>query len=200
MKVSIISFTFKMCWWIYNNRCIEQHQRWEVNADFFSSISTYCTCFWQPFYYNTLHFNPHIYIFHTVHFTTEALLLCIWGELSIIFILTNITRLISANQCGSGAADVARLSADREGDSSWGEKACFICRDPAAVCTHTLIYQRFSNPKCRHFTWMRLDIFLVCLQTAQTVPTDSTFRFNSVWITLIWGEVQLDLHRRDGRN
>ena len=41
--------------------------------------------------------------------------------------LTNITRLISANQCGSGTADEARLNADREGDWSGGEKARYVC-------------------------------------------------------------------------
>ena len=38
-------------------------------------------------------------------------------------------------------------------------------------------------------------IFPVCLQTAGTTPTDSTFKFNSHWITFIWHEVQLALHR-----
>ena len=36
-------------------------------------------------------------------------------------------------------------------------------------------------------------IFEVCSGTAGTNPTDSTFNFNSLWILLIWGELQLAL-------
>ena len=34
--------------------------------------------------------------------------------------------------------------------------------------------------------------FVVCLGTTGTNPTDSTFKFNSLWITLIWREFQFD--------
>lgn len=173
-----------MCWWIYNNGCIEQHQRWEVRKYkcrfvfmYLYLLDMFLTAFSLPTLYNRG------FSFMRLRGIIDYFLLCFVAPN-----LTNITRLISANQCGSGTADEARQNQTERETRADGRKGVLYLR------------RHFINPKCRHLTCMRLNIFLVCLQPVRTNPTDSTFRFNSVWITLIWGEVQLDLHRRGARN
>lgn len=57
---------------------------------------------------------------------------------------------------------------------------------------------RFTKMSLPDVLWMRLSqsaILLVCLRTAQMNPTDITLKFNSLWIILLWHEVQLAMHR-----
>ena len=161
-----------------------------TNADLFSCICTCWTCFWQPFYFDC----QHICIFHSLHFTTEASVLCVWGELSIIFTLLCCTQPYQHHK--TDFSQSVRIRHGRRGETKRRQRGRLERWRKGALC----LRRHFINPKCRHLTCMRLNIFVVCLQPVWVNPTDSTFRFNSVWITLIWGEVQLDLYRRVARN
>ena len=98
------------------------------------------------------------------------------------------------HQCISHTKDVGRK----------GVLVSRICRDTAALCLDSLNLTvcccsgRFANPVCGYLMFWEWDstISYLCGASwkAQTNPTYSIFRFDSLWIRLIWCEVQLALN------
>ena len=123
---------------------------------------------------------------------------------------------LKTDQCISHTADTARRPNVKdattpkrtEKEAETGRKGAIvscICREPAAFCRDSLIFSIFLLLRAFHQPKMwrpgnqtqQSTIFLLRLGTAQTNPTDSTFEFSSLWIILIWCEIQLAFHSRN---
>ena len=133
----------------------------------------------------TLHLNTNIWTFLFLTFSKQA---CYCSELSIIFILCRCTFTSQHHK-----TDFNLRRTERE-TAVWrkGVLVFHICRDSAALCLEFLIFSlcccsgRFTNPKCCYVTSWDWDSTINSrLRTSGTNRTDASFKFNSLWITLL---------------
>lgn len=166
-------------------------------------------------YFYSLHFNTNICTFYFCHFQDRLVTLvlmqlrgvndlCFWSSHAAFPKSQDWCQSISAHHTWQTYQDRNR---QRGRLKKWGKASQCLCSAKTLQLFATIslfsqcVAARDALPIQNDHIWRAgnetqlLNTFLVRLWTARTNPTDSTSKFNSLWIILMWCEVQLALHR-----